>query len=80
MLFASQAVLRYIELRSAGLPPETFRSERDGLAQHFKFKTDTALYFAEGYVESENIARMKRWSAKVIGTVASVIAKHVGAL
>lgn len=79
-LFASQAVLRYIELRSSGLPPDVFRKERDGLAEHFTHKTGAYLYFAEGWIDSENTARMKRWGAKVFGVLASVLAKHFGAL
>ncbi|GLQ87720.1 hypothetical protein [Dyella flagellata] len=78
-LFASQAVLRYIELRSSGLPPDAFRRERDGLAEHFSYKTGASLYFAEGWMESENAATMKRWGAKVFGVLASVLAKHFGA-
>lgn len=77
-LFASQAVLRYIELRSAGLPPEAFRGERDGLAQHFEFKTGSTLYFAESYVESEHIARMKKWGGKIFFALAGVATKHLG--
>lgn len=77
-LFASQAVLRYIELRSAGLPPEAFRREREGLAEHFEFKTGATLYFAQGYVESEEMARMKKWGGKIFGTLASIVTKHIG--
>ena len=77
-LFASQAILRYIELRSAGLPADTFRAERDHLAEHFQFKTGATLYFAEGYVESENSARLKKWGGKVATGLASVVAKHFG--
>lgn len=78
-LFASQAVLRYIELRSSGLPPDAFRTERDGIAGHFTHKTGAFLYFAEGWIESENTARVKRWRAKVFGMLASVLARHLGA-
>jgi len=78
-LFASQAVLRYIELRSAGLPPDTYRNERAGLAEHFNHKTGASLYFADGWIESENTAMMKRWGARVFGVLASVLAKHFGA-
>ncbi|RUL78761.1 hypothetical protein [Dyella choica] len=77
-IFASQAVLRYIELRSAGLPSDTFRSERDHLAEHFQFKTGATLYFAQGYVESENTARLKRWGGRIASGLASVVAKHFG--
>ena len=79
-LFASQAVLRYIELRSAGLPPESYKYERERLAQHFEFKTGSVLYFAEGYVESENTAQMKKWGAKIFGTLAGVVVKHLTVL
>lgn len=77
-LFASQAVLRYIELRSAGLPPGVFRHEREGLAGHFEVKTGATLYFAEGYVESEEMTQVKKWGGKILGTLASVVAKHFG--
>ena len=77
-LYASQAVLRYIELRSAGLPPEAFRREREGLAQHFVFKTGATLYLAEGYVESAEMRRAKKWGGKILGTLASVVTKHLG--
>jgi hypothetical protein len=77
-LFASQAVLRYIELRSAGLPSGTFREERDGLAEHFQHKTGSTLYFAEGWMESENTARVKKWGARAFGLLASVVTKHLG--
>ena len=77
-LFASQAVLRYIELRSAGLPPDVFRSEREGLARHFEFKTGSTLYFAENYVESEKMARMKKWGGKIFIALAGVATKHLG--
>jgi hypothetical protein len=77
-LFASHAVLRYIELRSAGLPADVFRNERDDLAEHFGHKTGASLYFAEGWVESESTVRMKRWGAKVFGVLANVLAKHFG--
>ncbi|WP_181300273.1 hypothetical protein [Rhodanobacter sp. PCA2] len=77
-LFASQAVLRYIELRSAGLPSEAFRREREGLAEHFEFKTGATLYFAEGYVESEEMRQMKKWGGKIFGTLANVVTKHLG--
>lgn len=79
-LFASQAVLRYIELRSSGLPPDVFRKERDHLAEHFKHKTGASLYFAEGWIESENAALLKRWGAKIAGVMAGILAKHFGAL
>jgi len=77
-LFASHAVLRYIELRSAGLPADAFRNERDRLSEHFGHKTGASLYFAEGWVEPESAVRMKRWGAKVFGVLASVLAKHFG--
>lgn len=77
-LFASQAVLRYIELRSAGLPPDAFRREREDLAAHFTHKTGTSLYFAESWVESERTARIKKWQGKVLGVLASAAAKHFG--
>lgn len=77
-LFASQAVLRYIELRSAGLPPEVFRREREGVEEHFEFKTCATLHFAEGYVESEEMVRMKKWGGRIFGTLARVVTKHLG--
>lgn len=77
-LFASQAVLRYIELRSAGLPPDAFRREREGLAEHFEFKTGAILYFAQGYVESEQATQMKKWGGKIFGALASMLTKHLG--
>jgi len=77
-LVASHAVLRYIELRSAGLPSDVYRKERDMLAEHFTHKTGATLYFADGWIEPENVARMKRWGAKVFGVLASVLAKHLG--
>jgi len=77
-LFASQAVLRYIELRGAGLPAETFRGEREGLADHFEFKTGAHLYFAEGYVESQESRQIKKWGGKIFGTLLSVVTKHLG--
>lgn len=78
MMFASQAVLRYIELRSAGLPPGVLRHERESLAEHFEFKTGATLYFAEGYVESEETRQLKKWGGKIFGALAGVVAKHFG--
>lgn len=52
-LIAGQALLRYIELRSAGRSADELRREREGLAEHFAFKTGASLYLAEGYEEPE---------------------------
>jgi hypothetical protein len=79
-LFASQAVLRYIELRGAGLPADVYRAERDGLAEHFKRKTGATLYLAEGYIESETRAMMRKLGGKLLGSVGAAVAKHLGGL
>lgn len=76
-LFASQAVLRYIELRSAGLPADVYRGERDGLAEHFEHKTGATLYFADGYVESETPGMARKIGGKVLGALGVALGKHL---
>ncbi|WP_052697725.1 hypothetical protein [Luteibacter yeojuensis] len=78
--FASQAVLRYIELREAGLPAGTYRAERDGLAEHFKHKTGANLYYAEGDIESRMSTTVRTLGGKLFGTVASTIIRHLTGL
>jgi hypothetical protein len=65
-LVAGQALLRYIELRGIGRSAEELRRERDGLAEHFEFKTGTSLYLAEGYEESD-LQRMLRTAVSKFG-------------
>jgi hypothetical protein len=78
-LIAGQAVLRYIELRGVGRSSDELRRERDGLAEHFAFKTGTSLYLAEGYEESE-LQRMMRKAVAKLGpaVVAGLLRKAVG--
>lgn len=66
ILVAGQALLRYIELRGIGRSAEELRRERDGLAEHFEFKTGTSLYLAEGYEESD-LQRMLRAAVSKFG-------------
>ena len=65
-LVASQALLRYIELRGIGRSADELRQERDDLAEHFAFKTGASLYLAEGYEESE-LQRMLRKAISKFG-------------
>lgn len=65
-LIASQALLRYIELRGISRSADELRRERDGLAEHFAFKTGASLYLAEGYEESE-LQRMLRKAVSKLG-------------
>lgn len=78
--FASQAVLRYIELRGAGLPASTLRAERDGMAEHFQQKTGAALYFAEIGIESRMSATARKLGGKLLGSVAAAIVRHLTGL
>jgi hypothetical protein len=78
--FASTAVLRYIELRGAGLPAASYRAERDGLAEHFKHKTGVTLYFAEGDIESRMSATVRTLGGKLFGSVAAAIVRHLTGL
>lgn len=65
-LFAGQALLRYIELRGIGRSSDELRRERDGLAEHFAFKTGASIYLAEGYEDSE-LQRVLRKAASKFG-------------
>lgn len=78
--FASTAVLRYIELREAGLPAASYRAERDRLAEHFEHKTGATLYFAEGDIESRMSATVRTFGGKLFGSVAAAILKHLTGL
>ena len=53
--------------------------ERDGLAEHFAFKTGASLYLAEGYEEPE-LQRMLRKAVSKLGpaVVAGLLRKAVG--
>jgi hypothetical protein len=64
-MFASQAVLRYVELRGVGRPAEELTAEREHLAQHFTFKTGASLYFAEGIKEPELLRAMRKAVSKL---------------
>jgi len=78
-LIAGQALLRYIELRGVGRSADELRRERDGLAEHFAFKTGASLYLAEGYEEPE-LQRMLRKAVSKLGpaVVAGLLRKAVG--
>lgn len=78
--FASQAVLRYIELRGSGLPPATYRAERDGLAEHFRNETGATLYFAEGDIESRMGTTARTLGGKLLGSVATATMRHLTGL
>jgi hypothetical protein len=65
-LIAGQALLRYIELRGIGRTADELRRERDGMAEHFAFKTGASLYLAEGYEEPE-LQRMLRKAVSKFG-------------
>ncbi|MGA7437279.1 MAG: hypothetical protein WBW32_04020 [Luteibacter sp.] len=78
--FASQAVLRYIDLRGAGLPAEAYREERDGLAEHFQRKTGATLYFTEGYVEPQSLTLVRKLGGKLLGSVGAAVARHLTGL
>ena len=65
-LIAGQALLRYIELRGVGRSADELRLERDGLAEHFAFKTGASLYLAKAYEESE-LQRMLRKAVSKFG-------------
>lgn len=64
-MFASQAVLRYIELRGVGWPTEELIAERERLADHFTFKTGASLYFAEGTKEPEVLRALRKAVSKL---------------
>ena len=78
-IIASQAVLRYIELRGVGRPAEELRAEREHLAQHFTFKTGASLYFAEPAEEPE-LQRVLRRAVSTLGAgvVLSLLKKAMG--
>lgn len=78
-LIAGQALLRYIELRGVGRSADELRRERDGLAEHFAFKTGASICLAEGYEESE-LQRMLRKAVSKLGpaVVADLLRKAVG--
>lgn len=65
-LIAGQALLRYIELRGIGRAADELRRERDGLAEHFAFKTGASICLAEGYEESE-LQRILRKAVSKLG-------------
>lgn len=78
-LVAGQALLRYIELRGVGRSADELRRERDGVAEHFAFKTGASLYLAQGYEEPE-LQRMLRKAISKFGPafVAAAIRKTFG--